>query len=98
MRSHSRASGFRSSVGVVVALVVHLTKTAVRPGANVMSAGVAAPVLSTLEDIVSVVLVIVAILVPVLVLVVLAALVWGAIRLLRRRRARKAAAPEENDG
>ncbi|HEX7428884.1 MAG TPA: DUF4126 domain-containing protein, partial [Mycobacterium sp.] len=37
-------------VGVVVALVVSLTKSAVRPAANVATAGVAAPVLSTFED------------------------------------------------
>ena len=34
------------AIGVVVALVVPLTKTAVRPAANVATAGVAAPVLS----------------------------------------------------
>ena len=74
------------AIGVVVALVVHLTKTTVRPAANVATAGVAAPVLSTIEDITSFGLVVVAILVPVLVLVVVAALVWAAVRLLRRRR------------
>ena len=37
------------AIGVVTALVVHLTKTAVRPAANVATAGVAAPVLSTIE-------------------------------------------------
>lgn len=42
------------AIGVVTALVVHLTKTAVRPAANVATAGTAAPVLSTLEDITSV--------------------------------------------
>ncbi|HCA52183.1 MAG TPA: DUF4126 domain-containing protein, partial [Mycobacterium sp.] len=41
-------------IGVVTALVVHLTKTAVRPAANVATAGVAAPVLSTIEDFTSV--------------------------------------------
>jgi hypothetical protein len=77
-------------VGVVVALVVHLTKTTVRPAANVVSGGIAAPVLSTIEDITSVVLVAVAILVPVLVLVVLVALGWAAARLLRNRRRARA--------
>ena len=57
------------AIGVVVALVVSLTKSAVRPAANVATAGVAAPVLSTVEDVTSVGLVFVAILVPVLVLV-----------------------------
>jgi len=72
-------------VGVVVALVVHLTKTTVRPAANVATAGFAAPVLSTVEDVASVGLVIVAILLPVLVLVVVALIAWAAFTLLRRR-------------
>lgn len=74
-------------VGVAVALVVSLTKSTVRPAANVATAGVAAPVLSTVEDIASVALVFVAILVPVLVLVAVFALAWAAVRILRRRRA-----------
>ena len=52
-------------VGVLVALVVSLTKSAVRPAANVATAGVAAPVLSTIEDGISVGLVFLAILIPV---------------------------------
>lgn len=76
------------AIGVVTALVVHLTKTAVRPAANVATAGVAAPVLSTVEDITSVSLVFIAILVPALVLAVLIGLVWAAVWLLRRRRRR----------
>jgi len=79
-------------VGVLVALVVSLTKSTVRPVANVATAGVAAPVLSTIEDGVSVVLVFVAILIPVVVLVVLALLVWGFVKLLRRRHRRNTAA------
>jgi hypothetical protein len=79
------------AIGVVTALVVHLTKTTVRPAANVATAGFAAPVLSTIEDITSVALVFIAILIPVLVLVVLIALGWAAVVLWRRRRHRKAA-------
>ena len=45
------------AIGVVTALVVSLTKSAVRPAANVATAGMAAPVLSTVEDGVSVSLV-----------------------------------------
>ncbi|MBU8833457.1 DUF4126 domain-containing protein [Mycolicibacterium goodii] len=78
-------------IGVVTALAVSLTKTAVRPAANVASAGVAAPVLSTIEDVTSVGLVIVAILLPVLVLVALVLLVWGTLRMWRRLRRRAAA-------
>ena len=80
------------AIGVVVALVMHLTKTAVRPIANVATAGLAAPVLSTVEDVTSVGLVFVAILLPVLVLVVLALVAWAAFTLWRRRR-RGSAAP-----
>ena len=65
---------------------MHLTKTAVRPVANVATAGVAAPVLSTFEDITSVGLVFAAILLPVLVLVALAFVAWVAFALWRRRR------------
>ena len=60
-----------------MALVMHLTKTAVRPAANVATAGMAAPVLSTVEDFTSIGLVFVAILLPVLVLVVLVASLGG---------------------
>jgi len=70
-------------------LVVHLTKTAVRPAANVATAGVAAPVLSTIEDFTSVSLTFIAILIPGLVLLLLIAMAWGAFWLLRRRRHKK---------
>jgi hypothetical protein len=76
-------------IGVVTALAVHLTKTAVRPAANVATAGVAAPVLSTIEDFTSVGLTFIAILIPALVLIVLIALVGAAVWLLRRRRRRR---------
>jgi uncharacterized membrane protein len=77
------------AIGVVIALVVHLTKTAIRPAANVATAGVAAPVLSTVEDITSVGLVFAALLLPVLVLVFVFALAWGVFRLWRFRRRRR---------
>lgn len=79
------------AIGVVTALVVHLTKSAVRPAANVATGGVAAPVLSTIEDFTSVGLTFIAILIPALVLVVLIALIWAAVWLLRRRRRRQSA-------
>lgn len=79
------------AIGVVVALAMHLTKTAVRPAANVATAGVAAPVLSTVEDFASLSLVFVAILLPVLVLVVVALIAWAAVKLIRRRHRRSAA-------
>lgn len=80
-------------IGVITALVVHLTKTAVRPAANVATAGVAAPVLSTVEDLTSVSLTFIAILIPALVLIVVIGLAWAAVWLLRRRRKRATAAP-----
>ena len=82
------------AIGVVTALVVHLTKTAVRPAANAATAGIAAPVLSTIEDFTSVSLSFIAILIPALVLVVMIALAWSAFWLLRRRRRRKHAADQ----
>jgi Domain of unknown function (DUF4126) len=78
-------------IGVVVALAVSLTKSAVRPAANVATAGMAAPVLSTVEDATSVGLVFLAILIPVLVLVVVVVLAWAVVRILRRRRRKVAA-------
>ncbi|MGB3353162.1 DUF4126 domain-containing protein [Mycolicibacterium hippocampi] len=83
-------------LGVVVALAVSLTKSTVRPAANVATAGVAAPVLSTAEDVTSVALVFLAIVFPVLVLAALVALVWAAVRLIRRRRRDRPRAPSES--
>ena len=80
--------GVPVAIGVVTARVGHLTKTAVRPAANVATAGVAAPVLSTIEDFASVSLVFIAILVPALVAIALIALAVAAVWLLRRRRRR----------
>ena len=77
------------ALGVITALIVHLTKTAVRPAANAATAGLAAPALSTAEDVTSLSLTFIAILVPALVLLVLVALVWVAARMLRRRRRRR---------
>ncbi|MCS0498238.1 DUF4126 domain-containing protein [Protaetiibacter mangrovi] len=82
-------------IGIVLALVVHLAKTAVRPVANLGTAGVAAPVLSTAEDGASLLLVVFALVAPVLVLIGLALLVLGfvlLVRSIRRRRRERAAA------
>lgn len=84
------------AIGVVTALVVHLTKTTVRPAANVATGGIAAPVLSTIEDVTSAALSIVAILIPALVVLILIALIWGAVWLVRRRgRKKRAATPQQ---
>ena len=84
------------AAGIAVALVVHLLKAAVRPVANVASAGLAAPVLSTAEDAGSAALTLGAVVVPVLaaagVVVVVVLLVLG-VRRRRRARARRPAPP-----
>jgi hypothetical protein len=76
-------------IGIVLSLVVHAGKTFARPAANAVTAGVAAPVLSTLEDISSVVLSLLAILFPVLVIVGVIGLAAGLIALFRRMRRRR---------
>lgn len=87
------------AVGVAIALVVSLTKSTVRPAANVATAGMVAPVLSTVEYIASVGLVVVAILVPALVLVAVLGLGWATVRLIRRRRStQRDAAPTTRRG
>ncbi|MGK2869020.1 MAG: DUF4126 domain-containing protein [Mycobacterium sp.] len=78
-------------LGVVTALIVSLTKSAVRPVANIGSAGMAAPVLSTAEDITSVGLVFVSLLLPLLVLVALAVVAWAVFGVWRWRRRRNQA-------
>ncbi len=75
-------------IGIVTALIVSLTKSAVRPVANIGSAGMAAPVLSTAEDITSVGLVFVSLLLPLLVLVSLAAVAFAVFGVWRWRRRR----------
>ena len=76
--------------GMVTAGTVHGAKAAARPVVNVSTGGVGAPVVSTVEDITSVVLTLAAIFVPVLVLVLLAAMAWLGWRLRRRWRERRA--------
>ncbi|MGS2619023.1 DUF4126 domain-containing protein [Micromonospora sp. LZ34] len=81
--------------GVLIALGVHLLKSAARPVINATTAGVGAPVASTAEDATSVAMSLVAIILPVLVLVFLAGLVlflyWFLRRRSDRRRERRAA-------
>lgn len=75
--------------GIVIALAVHATKMFVRPAANALTAGAAAPVLSTGEDIGSVVLSLFAILIPILVIVAIFALVVLVFSIFRRMRKRR---------
>lgn len=76
-------------VGVLIALAVHLAKMLVRPVANALTAGVAAPVLSTAEDAGSILLSLAALLAPLLVILGLGGLVAGFAVLVRRLRARR---------
>ena len=74
------------ATGVLIALLVHLTKMSARPVLNAVTAGVAAPVVSVVEDITSVVLSVLAVLVPVLIAVVVPALVIAVVVFIRRVR------------
>lgn len=76
------------AIGVLVALLVHVAKAGTRVAANTALAGVAAPVLSVVEDVISVIMVVLAIFLPVLVLVALAALGGGVLLMVRSARRR----------
>ena len=76
-------------IGIALALLMSLAKSAVRPVANIATGGAAAPALSTAEDGESVVLVILAIVAPVLVLIALGLVILCFVMLLRRMRRRR---------
>ena len=76
-------------IGIAIALLVHLAKMALRPAANALTAGAAAPVLSTIEDVGAVLLSLFALLVPVLVVVTLVGAVAAVTLTLRRARQRR---------
>ena len=75
-------------LGVVIALAVHLAKSAVRPIINLTTAGVVTPIVSAAEDVGSVAVSILAILVPVFIIVVIPLVVWLIWRIFRRWRKR----------
>ncbi|QAY73944.1 DUF4126 domain-containing protein [Agromyces protaetiae] len=79
------------AIGAALALGVHLVKALARPVVNATTAGLGAPVVSTVEDVGSAVLAFAAILVPVLVVVGVVAIVVAAVIALRTRAARRAA-------
>lgn len=72
--------------GLLTAGTIHGTKAAMRPVLNAGSAGAAAPVVSTGEDIASTALAFAAILAPFLILIALGLFVWLVVRWRRRRR------------
>ncbi|MEU8199629.1 DUF4126 domain-containing protein [Streptosporangium sp. NPDC049046] len=76
-------------LGIAIALAVHTMKAVTRPVVNTTTAGVGAPVASTVEDAGSLGIALVAIFLPVLVIVMVAGLAlfaWWATRRIRRRR------------
>ncbi len=81
-------------IGILLALATHVTKMVSRPALNAVTVGFAAPVVSTLEDIGSVILSFLAILAPVLVVIAIGGVVAGFIGLLRRRRRKTSEAHE----
>jgi uncharacterized membrane protein len=84
-------------LGVVVAGLVHAGKATARPAANLSTFGVGAPVVSTVEDGVSVGLSFIALFAPLLVILALVVLVigfgWLGWRIRGRRRRRRVAEP-----
>jgi hypothetical protein len=77
------------TLGVVVALVVHLTKASARPVINAGTLGIGTPFVSAAEDATSLGLSLVAILFPVAALLFLVVLAWALARLVRAVRARR---------
>lgn len=76
--------------GLLVAGGVHATKTAARPVVTVTTAGVGNPIVSTIEDVVALVVSLLAIVLPVIAALLMAAFIIMAIVLIRRWRRRKA--------
>ncbi len=80
--------------GAAIALGMHVMKATVRPIANMVSFGAAAPVLSVAEDATSASMSIVAIILPVLIiafLIVIVFVFWRLRKTIKRRRAAKKA-------
>lgn len=75
--------------GVLIALAVHVVKATGRVAANTATAGIAAPALSTAEDVVSFVLAVAAILVPLLAAALLVGLIVAVVVAARRRTRRR---------
>ncbi len=78
-------------VGAPSALVPHAVKSALRVASSATTAGLANPLLSLLEDVISVVTFVLAVLAPLVVLAVLGLTLYLASRWLRRRAASRAA-------
>lgn len=81
------------AIGIAIALIVHLTKALVRVAANTLTAGAAAPALSTAEDLTAVTLSVLALVLPVLVALVIVGLIVATVVVLRRARSRRRSVP-----
>lgn len=75
-------------VGVVVALIPHLMKMLVRPILNATTAGLATPLVSFGEDVISVALIALSIFLPILVPVAIVILLVIAVRVIKRLRSK----------
>lgn len=82
-------------IGILLAFVTHATKMASRPALNAVTVGAAAPVVSAVEDIGSVILSVLALLLPILVIFAIGGVVVGFVMLFRRA-ARKRRERREN--
>jgi hypothetical protein len=76
--------------GIITAGGIHATKAAARPVVNVSTAGVGGPVVSLIEDAVSLAASLLAVLAPLLLIVFVAGLVWWLRRVWVRRRESRA--------
>jgi hypothetical protein len=79
-------------IGVLLALATHATKATARPALNVATVGTAAPVVSTAEDLGSLILSVVAVLAPLLVLLLVALLITIVVLVRRRMSAKRSQA------
>jgi hypothetical protein len=79
--------------GIITAGGIHATKAVARPAINVSTAGVGGPVVSVIEDAVSLVASLLAVLAPLLLVVFVAAVVWVVVRRVQRWRERRAVSP-----
>jgi large-conductance mechanosensitive channel len=75
--------------GVAISFIIHSAKASARPVINAGTAGLGAPIVSTVEDVVSVLMSLVAIIFPVLIVLFLILLVWLFIAVRRWRRRRR---------
>ncbi len=72
-------------IGVAVALTIHLLKSAVRAMVNFSTAGLGAPIVSTMEDATALAMTAIAVMVPILVIVAVGGALTAVVLALRRR-------------